>query len=272
MNTVVVQELARYNALLEVGHGRRSAVWWRGMWQESQICVLGLVREVTRRHSPPLSHPRVSFLSLLKCAQPRPPLPQVVHSSLACLQAALRGQAVMGPELEAVGAAMFDGKVRACLFLRACTRVCARARALRARAAGQRGSGLESPRTHPKPPTNHPPTLPPRPQVPALWLAASYPSLKPLGPYVADLAARLEMMSAWLAGGPPAVFWLGGFFFTHAFLTGGRRQPISSPHAPPQFGEGASAGGRGGRAWWFVKGGSLQVLASGLCNLSGLPS
>lgn len=57
-------------------------------------------------------------------------------------------------------------------------------------------------------------------KVPPLWAAASYPSEKPLGSYVSDLVQRVEMLTKWIAGGPPHVFWLGGFYFTHAFLTG----------------------------------------------------
>jgi dynein heavy chain len=57
-------------------------------------------------------------------------------------------------------------------------------------------------------------------KVPDLWFATSYPSLKPLAPYMNDLLERLTMMKKWLDTEPPIVFWLPGFFFTTAFLTG----------------------------------------------------
>ena len=58
-------------------------------------------------------------------------------------------------------------------------------------------------------------------RVPAMWAAVAYPSLKPCGPWVADLLQRLEFLDAWeKAGQAPPTFWVSGFFFTQAFITG----------------------------------------------------
>lgn len=57
-------------------------------------------------------------------------------------------------------------------------------------------------------------------QVPKQWTAVAYPSLKPLGAWVLDLKRRLKMFADWIRAGPPAVFWISGFFFTQSFLTG----------------------------------------------------
>lgn len=50
-------------------------------------------------------------------------------------------------------------------------------------------------------------------EVPDLWSAAAYPSLKPLGSWVKDFCLRIEFIQEWLVQGPPASFWLSGFFF-----------------------------------------------------------
>ena len=65
-------------------------------------------------------------------------------------------------------------------------------------------------------PTTHAPALSTLPRV---WVAQSYPSAKPLGPYITDLANRLRMFTAWIDCGAPLVAWLPGFFFTQSFLT-----------------------------------------------------
>jgi len=59
--------------------------------------------------------------------------------------------------------------------------------------------------------------------VPDAWKAVAYPSVKPLGGWVADFVDRLGMLSGWVRAGKPACFWVSGFFFTQSFLTGIRQ-------------------------------------------------
>jgi dynein heavy chain len=55
--------------------------------------------------------------------------------------------------------------------------------------------------------------------VPTLWSRVSYPSLKPLASWIADLQARILFIAEWLIQGKPNAYWLSGLFFPQGFLT-----------------------------------------------------
>merc|ERR1719440_2455910 len=57
-------------------------------------------------------------------------------------------------------------------------------------------------------------------KLPALWSKVSYPSLKPLSSYVAELLERLAFFQSWVDEGPPLCFAMPYFFFVQAFMTG----------------------------------------------------
>jgi len=57
-------------------------------------------------------------------------------------------------------------------------------------------------------------------KVPDEWRACSYPTQKALGAYANDFVQRMTFMTNWINDDVPTVFWISGFFFTQAFLTG----------------------------------------------------
>lgn len=57
-------------------------------------------------------------------------------------------------------------------------------------------------------------------QVPKLWDEKGFLSMKPLASWTEDLNARIDFLQKWIDNGTPQCFWISGFFFPQAFLTG----------------------------------------------------
>eukprot|EP01064_Diplonema_japonicum_P003207 TRINITY_DN1209_c2_g1_i1.p1 TRINITY_DN1209_c2_g1~~TRINITY_DN1209_c2_g1_i1.p1 ORF type:complete len:4214 (+),score=1112.95 TRINITY_DN1209_c2_g1_i1:49-12642(+) len=60
-------------------------------------------------------------------------------------------------------------------------------------------------------------------QVPTKWASAAYPSLKSLSDWVKDLLCRVKFIKDWYEQGHPVVYWLSGFYFPQAFMTGSKQ-------------------------------------------------
>lgn len=60
-------------------------------------------------------------------------------------------------------------------------------------------------------------------EVPFPWTeekGCGFLSIKPLSNWVADLISRMEFLRMWESNGTPSCFWMSGFMFPQAFLTG----------------------------------------------------
>jgi len=68
--------------------------------------------------------------------------------------------------------------------------------------------------------------------VPKNWESVAYPSMKPLSSWVDDLCQRLIFINNWIKNGTPSIFWISGFFFPQAFLTG-TLQNYARKHVKP---------------------------------------
>ena len=53
-----------------------------------------------------------------------------------------------------------------------------------------------------------------------MWAEKGFLSLKPLGSWIEDLMARIRFLNEWITQGTPNIFWMSGFFFPQAFVTG----------------------------------------------------
>ena len=56
--------------------------------------------------------------------------------------------------------------------------------------------------------------------VPGVWEKKAYPSMKPYLNWCDDLFQRLQFVHDWVEHGIPPCFWISGFYFPQAFLTG----------------------------------------------------
>ncbi len=56
--------------------------------------------------------------------------------------------------------------------------------------------------------------------MPKIWDEKGFLSMKPLASWTEDLNHRIDFLQKWIDNGTPQCFWISGFFFPQAFLTG----------------------------------------------------
>mmetsp|Transcript_23005 Transcript_23005/g.26017 ORF Transcript_23005/g.26017 Transcript_23005/m.26017 type:complete len:729 (+) Transcript_23005:3-2189(+) len=56
--------------------------------------------------------------------------------------------------------------------------------------------------------------------VPTMWSEVGFLSMKPLSSWVKDLNDRIHFLQEWYENGTPKIYWISGFFFPQAFITG----------------------------------------------------
>lgn len=56
--------------------------------------------------------------------------------------------------------------------------------------------------------------------VPKIWDEKGFLSMKALSSWVDDLNKRITFLDDWITKGTPKIFWIAGFFFPQAFITG----------------------------------------------------
>jgi len=69
-------------------------------------------------------------------------------------------------------------------------------------------------------------------KVPFNWEAKAYPSLKPLNSWTDELIERVKFINGWIKSGTPHCFWISGFYFPQAFLTGSLQNYARKYHMP----------------------------------------
>lgn len=53
-----------------------------------------------------------------------------------------------------------------------------------------------------------------------LWADKGFLSLKSLSSWTQDLNDRIDFLQKWIQNGTPDIYWISGFFFPQAFITG----------------------------------------------------